>query len=316
MGEGPLRLGLIGAGQWGRIYIKTLNRLEGFELVRLASSNPDSAELVGELCLVTDDWRDVASADDVDGVIIATPPETHAEFTRAAIAAGNPVLVEKPLTLDLAEARDLLDDAEQHGAIVHVDHIHLYHPAYRALKHQGLALGPIHAMRGGAGNWGPFRTDSSLLWDYGPHDIALCLDLMGEMPETVSQRLQETRITDDGPGQSIALQLYFANGVRADIDLSNLISRKKRYFAVHYDHDTLIYDDVTDHPLVREPRPDGAKCEPEKSHDIPVDNILPLDQVLFDFATAIRKGESDLDGLRLGLRVVEVLSLLDQQQSQ
>ncbi|MBC8270009.1 MAG: Gfo/Idh/MocA family oxidoreductase [Rhodospirillaceae bacterium] len=303
----PLRFGLIGAGRWGRIFIETLQRFDAAKLVRLASTNPDSRALVGDDCVLSKDWQDVAGASDIDGVIIATPPAVHAEMAHAAIAAGNPVLVEKPLTLDVKEARALLDFAESKGAIVHVDHVHLYHPAYRALKKEGLGLGPLHAIRSGAGNRGPYRPDASVLWDWGPHDVAMCLDLMGGKPTSVSARLCERRKVEGGEGESIALQLTFAGGLKADIELSNILEKKKRFLVAHYDHESLIYDDCAQDILVREPRPDDAKCLPEAATVIDVPGTQALDQVLTDFTEAIMKAETDLTGLRLGLNVVEVL---------
>lgn len=307
----PLNIGLIGAGRWGQIYIRTLRRLEGFRLARLASGNPDAAALAGPSCIVSRDWRAVAAADDLDAVIIATPPALHAEMARAAIDAGNPVLVEKPLTLDLHQATDLLAFAEGHDAIVLVDHIHLYHPAYRALKDQALALGPLHAIRGGNGDRGPFRGDTPLLWDRGSHDIAMALDLTGELPVSASCRLREERETAEGPGQALTLKLTFPGGVTAEFQISNLLDKKTRFLAAQYDRDTLIYDDTAPHPLVREPREETARCEPHAAEVIAVRDILPLDQVLADFAAAIGKGTPDLDGLRLGVDVVRVLSEID-----
>ena len=75
----PLRLGLIGAGHWGKVYIKTLERLPGFSLARLASNNPESRNLVHEGCQISKNWQEVTSADDLDGVIIAAPPKMHAD---------------------------------------------------------------------------------------------------------------------------------------------------------------------------------------------------------------------------------------------
>jgi predicted dehydrogenase len=307
MAERPLRFALIGAGRWGRVYIETLKRLEGFELVRLASTNAQSRALVGDGCAISEDWQAVAGAADIDAVIIATPPALHAQMADVAIAAGNPVLIEKPLTQDLDEAAALLDFAEAQKAIVHVDHIHLCHPGFRELKSQGLGMGQIHALRSGAGNWGPFRPDASVLWDWGPHDVAMCLDLMGQMPQHISARLQESRHTDDGAGQSIALQLTFPGGVRADIELSNLLQKKKRFLAVHYDRENLIYDSVGPDALVREPRIDEHRCLPEQATVLDVAHTMALDQVLTDFAAAINKGEIDLSGLKLGYDVVAVL---------
>ena len=62
----PLRLGLIGAGPWGRNYIRTLKGLDGVRLSRLASRNPDSAGLVGPDCTISEDWRDVMETSGIE----------------------------------------------------------------------------------------------------------------------------------------------------------------------------------------------------------------------------------------------------------
>ena len=300
MSGSPLRLGLIGAGRWGKVYIKTIERLDGFSLVRLASSNPESQALVHKVCHISEDWQDITAAE-LDGVIIAAPPAIHAEMTCAAIAASKPVLVEKPLTLDIAEAEALLDYAEQQRAIVHVDHIHLYHPAFRILKNVGKDLGPVRAIHGLAGGWGPFRKDTSVLWDRGSHDVAMCIDLLGQGPESVSARIDETRSTADGFGEAISVSLNFPCGAQANLEFSNLLKKKKRSFTVEYEKETLIYDDESNVTLSRH-------LKTGEVESIDVLGAQPLDQVLIDFGTAIKKNKSDLDGLRLGVQVVKILN--------
>jgi len=302
-----LRLGLIGAGRWGRNYISTIQNIDGARLARLCSSNPESANLCPQDCSVSPDWRSVARANDLDGLIIATPPELHAKMALAAIDAGIPVLIEKPLTLDSAEAEVVLALAKEKKIPVHVDHIHVYAPAFRKLKSCGMALGPIHAIRSGAGNRGPVRSDASVLWDWGPHDVAMCIDLLGVKPEQVSARILERRRMETGYGESIAIHLVFPGNISADIEISNLLESRKRFFAVHYDHDTLIYDDVGVDKLVQEPRPDSATCLPETAETIPVDDTLPLECVVKDFCQSVRHADSDITGLELGLDVVETL---------
>ncbi len=300
----PLRLGLIGAGHWGKVYIKTLERLPGFSLARLASNNPESRNLVHEGCQISKNWQEVTSADDLDGVIIAAPPKMHAQMIRSAIAASNPILVEKPLTLNFDEARALLDVAEQQRAIVHVDHIHLYHPAFRAMKNLGKALGPVQAIHSVAGDWGPFRHDTSVLWDRGSHDIAMCIEFLGQEPSKVSARVDENQFTENGPGENISVTLTFPRGVKANLEISNLFKEKKRSFAVQYEEQTLIYDDIAKVALSRRLKTGAVEA-------IDILTLLPLDQVLMDFATAIRRGKLDLDGLRLGIKVVNTLDLCD-----
>ncbi len=308
MTASPLRLGLIGAGRWGRNYIKTLGAMDGVRLARLASANPASPDLVDAGCIVSADWREVIDADgNLDGVIVATPPATHAEITAAAIGCGLPVLVEKPLTTNLAEAQDLLALARTRDALVKVGHIHLHHPAYRELKALTAARGPVRAIRAIAGNWGPFRQDTPVLWDWGSHDAALCLDLMdkdlmGEAPITAAARRTEARETDGGWGETVEMTLGFENGVEAQARLGNLMETPCRRFEVQFDDGCLVFaDDAVEHKLIeRQPgRPDRP---------IPVDATPPLTRLVEDFAAAIRGGSTDRRDLRLGVQVVETLT--------
>lgn len=298
--EDSLRLGLIGAGRWGRAYIKTLERMDGFSLVRLASRNPESRSLVHKNCQISDSWRDVAEADDLDGVIIAAPPKMHAEITRTAISASNPVIVEKPLTLDLVEAETLLSEAEQHGAIVLVDHIYLYHPAYRALKKFGSDLGPVQAIHGVAGDWGPFRGDVSILWDRGSHDVAMCIDIFGLEPEGMYAKLIKSQLTEYGIGEAMFARLTFPGSIFADLEFNNLLKKKKKEFIVQYEDETLIFDDVGNVALSR-------KLKTGKIVSLDVIDIFPMDQLLMDFAAAIKKNKPDIHGVRLGVKVVRTL---------
>ena len=295
MSSAPLALGLIGAGRWGRVFIRTLGNLDGVRLARVASSNPDTAALVD--CPVTPDWRDVAEDSSLDGVIIATPPALHADMTRAAVARGLPVLVEKPLTLDEDEARALDSFVRDEGGLVMVDHVHLFHPAWRALKERAAGLGPIRFIRTASGGPGPSRDDATVLWDWGSHDVAMCLDLMGTMPEGASARCVEKR----PEGEAVSLRLDFPGGVRADVEISNIMERKTRLFSVVTDRGTLIYDGQGPSPLMH--RQDGQD-------DVVMDvaAVPALDCAIMAFADAVRGGSRDGASLRLGADTVAVLA--------
>ena len=313
--KNPVNLGLIGAGRWGRVYIDTLRRLDSIRLARLASRNPESRALVEDDCTVGKSWKSLIKAGDLDGVIVATPPALHAEMARAAIRAGLPVLVEKPLTADLKQARALLALADKHDALVMVDHVHLYHPAYRELKRKSLILGDIHGIRSAGGNRGPFRDDTDVLWDWGPHDVAMCLDLARcPVAEVTAERVRR-RKTKQGRGEILALTLTFEDGLRALIEIGNIMQHKTRFLAVQFMRHQLIYDGVAEAKLVEERLTDSPRCivesEPPQYHVM--DHELPLDRCLLDFADGIRARSRDRSGLKLGVDVVEVLDRCAQQ---
>lgn len=308
MGGDIIRLGLIGAGQWGRIYIKTISGLNDVELRWLASSNPQSRKLVGPECRVTDDWHQLVRAPDLEGVIIATPPSLHAEMAESAVKHGFGVLVEKPLTLCEHEAFSLYELAKREHVFVLVDHTHLFNPAYRKLKDFAAAYGPIRGICSVGGNWGPFREDTPVLWDWGAHDVAMCLDLLGSAPVMVKAKRLEKKNTAEGLGEILSLQLAFDGSVRADITTGNVMAKKKRLLEVHLQDRVLVYDDLAENKLVIHTL-SGEK--PSLTEAIGVDSTLPLTCAVKEFAVALRRGTGTLESLELGVEVVRTLSRLE-----
>jgi predicted dehydrogenase len=293
-----IRLGLIGAGRWGRNYIRTIAALDGVRLTRLASRNPASRELVGPECKISADWRHVVESGDLEGIIIATPPSLHAEMTIAAVAAGIPVLVEKPLTLGLAEAVTLREQVRTRKGRVMVDHTHLFHPAFEELKRQVAALGMIREIEAEAGNQGPYREDVPVLWDWGPHDVAMCLDLLGEPPREARGMREELGNRGTAVTETIQLELEFSSGARARIRISNMMEKTRR-FSVRCEAGVLVYDDIARNKLMlhRDGRdgPINVSAEP------------PLSRVVEAFVAGISAGNDTTGSLDLAVNVVAVL---------
>lgn len=293
-----IRLGLIGAGRWGRNYIRTIAALDGVRLTRLASGNPASAGLVGPGCMISADWRQVIGAGGLEGVIIATPPSLHAEMTIAAVAAGIPVLVEKPLTLGLAEAARLREQVRTRNGLVMVDHTHLYHPAFEELKRHVAALGMIREIEAEAGNQGPYREDVPVLWDWGPHDVAMCLNLLRESPREIRATLEERTTQGSAVAETLRLELVFSSGARARIRVSNMMEKTRR-FSVRCAAGVLVYDDIARNKLVLQR--DGGEGP------INVSPEPPLSRVVKAFVAGIDAGNDATASLDLAVDVVAVL---------
>lgn len=308
-----IRLGLIGAGPWGRHYIDTIRALDGVALTRLASRNPESAALAGPDCEITADWREMLAAGGLDGVIIATPPALHAEMTLAAIDRGVAVLVEKPMTLNLADAETVLERAQSRGAIVRVDHIHLYSTAWEALKLEAAGLGPLRAIIAKAGSKEPDHSQTPVLWNWGSHDVAMCIDLLGRVPEKATARRLEARETEEGKGETLALSLDFG-GVTASITIGDILAEKKRLFTATFEEGELVYDDMKDVKLRRRDAPWQADpVSDDGGHPVPLAAGRPLDRVVLAFAAAISRGAPDSEDVGLGTDVARVLSRMEGQ---
>ena len=281
-----LRLGLIGAGRWGRNYVRTIAGRTEVALTRIASRNPETAGLAPRGCAVTAEWRDVVHAPDVDGVIVAAPPAAHAEIALEAIRAGRPVLVEKPLALSEAAAREIVAAAAARSVLVMVEHTYLFHAAYRELRRIARQDGPVRAIRSAAGG-DRQRTDVPVLWDWAPHDVAMCLDLLGEEPGEVRAAREHERLL---------LGMRFPGGASAEIRIGTVGARQRR-FEVALDRATLVFDDLAPQKLVRS----GAGA-------VPVPGELPLTTAVLEFAAAIAAGSASLESARLGAAVVRVIA--------
>ena len=304
---GDLRLAVLGAGRWGRNCIRTVRSLPGVRLAALYSTNPESAGLVDPEVPIDDDWRHLIDAFDGDGVIIATPPQCHAEMVERAAVRGLAVMVEKPLTLDLNEALRLERAVAETKATVLVDHVHLFNPAYRKLKEIAVGLGPCRRIESEGGDSAGRQTSAPPLWDFGAHDVSLALDFLGPEAEVVSA----TRTEAHG-GEVFELRLGFPSGAVADIVIGNGLAGKRRVFAAHFDEEVLVFDDLAKHRLMRHrrviPRGDAPIVLGSGGDAVAADAAPPLSVAIQMFAEGIRGAGRDGFGLDLGVAVVRILS--------
>jgi len=132
-----LRIGIIGAGFARRVQLPGLRLVPGVKPVAIASRQRTNAEAVArefEIPIVLDDGVALARSPDVDLVIISSTPPSHAEYAIAALEAGKHVLCEKPMALDVTEARRMVDAAERRRQVAWMDHELRYEPNRRKAR--------------------------------------------------------------------------------------------------------------------------------------------------------------------------------------
>jgi predicted dehydrogenase len=299
-----VRLALVGAGRWGRNYIRTIASLDGVELVAVASRNAETAGLAPPGCRIVEDWRDLTDAADVEGVIVASPPGTHAEILIAALDREKAVLVEKPVVMSRRDAERIRTALDARPAIILVDHTHLFHPAFRALRREAGSLGPVRAIKSSAGNHGPYRRDASVLWDWAPHDLAMCLALVSGSARVEGARRAEVRLVDGVAAERLVLDLTFGS-TPANVTVSTLDARH-RSFAAQFDSCTLVFRDFVDDKLMR--FAPGADIATGAGTAIAVGSELPLSRAVVEFAERIRAKNTDRGSIDLGLTVVDLIA--------
>ena len=122
MATDTLRIGIIGAGANTRArHIPGLRAVEGVEIVTVCNRRRESAQAVAQefgIPRICDHWEQVLADPDVDAVVIGTWPYLHCPITLAALAAGKHVLTEARLSLNVAEARQMLQAARNQPRLV------------------------------------------------------------------------------------------------------------------------------------------------------------------------------------------------------
>lgn len=126
-----MKFAVIGASFARAAYLPALRHVDGAEVVAVASGRLESARSAADAFGIVDayaDWREMLARHKPDAVLIATPTDTHAEMTLAALEAGAHVLCEKPTAMNAGEARAMLDRAEALGRVHMIDHELRFNP--------------------------------------------------------------------------------------------------------------------------------------------------------------------------------------------
>ncbi len=243
-GETP-GVALIGFGYWGRNLARNLHQLGALRVVcdnrpralREARAAYPGVAAAGRVAAVLADQR-------VSAVAIAAPAVEHHRLTREALLAGKDVFVEKPLSLELAQARELVELARARRRVLMVGHLLEYHPAILKLKQLVDAgeLGELHHIYSNRLNLGKVRREENILWSFAPHDISVILRLLGRMPTsaaTTGQHYLQHQIAD-----VTMTWLTFPGRTRAHIFVSWLHPYKEQRLVVVGSRRMAVFDDV------------------------------------------------------------------------
>jgi predicted dehydrogenase len=227
-----LRVAVLGSGFIARYHARAVAELPGAELAAAANWRPESLARLAAECGIprtTTDWRELVGDPEVDAAVVATPNSLHAEQAIAFLDAGQHVMVEKPMAMDVAEADAMVAAAERSSARLMVAHCWRFHPAVLALRDRIAAgeLGEIVKTRGYGvhARWGPagWFVDPDLagggaLADMGVHAIDTARFLLGG-PEPVrvcaaiGTRYREIAVDDDA-----ILLISWSNGTNSVVE--------------------------------------------------------------------------------------------------
>jgi predicted dehydrogenase len=310
-------LALIGCGYWGPNYARTIAQVPGARLAWCCDVSEAALERIREEypgVKTSHDYRKVLRAPDCDAVIVAVPTQHHVAIASAALAAGKPVLVEKPVAPDARAADELADLAERSGLVAMVGHIYVFNPDFRAVldRVRGGELGTLRSLRCERVGFSPIRDDVDALWDLAPHDVAMLLKLTGSLPDLVFAAGND--YVRKGRADVVFATFRFPGGAVAQLNVSWDFPEKVRKLTVVGDRGIAIFDDGAAEEKVREfvrgatvPEPGSRECEvifpPPAAGN-------PLALQIIEFLAAIERGHAVESDLREGAAVIRVLEAL------
>ena len=242
-----INIGIIGYGYWGPNLVRNFEEANNSRVTAVSDLNSSRLHLAGQQFSQLElypDYSEIINDPEIGAVAIATPVHTHFEIALAALNAGKHVLVEKPMTQTVDQARILIDEASRRNLTLMVDHTFIYTGAVKKIKSlvESGDLGKIYYYDSTRINLGLFQHDVNVIWDLAVHDISILDHILGERAVSVSAT--GANHVPGAPENISYLTLYFESGTIAHINVNWLSPVKIRQTLIGGSKKMIVYDDI------------------------------------------------------------------------
>jgi predicted dehydrogenase len=296
-----LRLAVVGVGHLGRHHARLLSSLPDVQLVAVVDTDRARAEEVAAAAGASPFFDPAELLGKVDAVTVAVPTERHRDVAVPFLAAGIPVLVEKPMARSLAEADEMIAAADQAGVALAVGHTERFNPAVEAAR--PLLTNPrfIEVHRLGAF---PDRSlDIDVVFDLMIHDLDVLLSIVQSDVESI-EAVGVPVLT--GRVDIANVRLRFANGCIANLTASRISRDRVRKIRFFQPAAYLSIDYAAQKVEVWRVVKGQGPMPAIDGGELPVSSEEPLKRELADFVDAVRAGRAPaVDGPQ-GRRVLEL----------
>ena len=323
-----ITVGVIGYGYWGPNLVRNFAELPDARVAWVTDLRRDRLAPVTArypATKVSTDHTVVIGDPSVDAVVIATPVRTHFELGLAALRAGKHVLMEKPLASTSDEACRLLEEAEQRGRVLMVDHTFVFTPAVQKIRELTLGdtLGDIHYYDSVRINLGLFQHDVNVLWDLAVHDLSIMDFVLSQQPIAVSA--SGLAHVPNNPENIAYLTIFFETTLIGHVHVNWLAPVKIRRTLLGGSRRMLVFDDletsekikIYDRGISVDQRPDemnsmriGYRTGDMWAPQLAIREALHA--VAEHFIDSIRDRTSPLTDGHAGLRIVRLLEAATQ----
>lgn len=289
----PIKIALVGGGHMGRIHLEKLSSFSDIEIAGVADVDTERINVIAQQFKVPvfNDYRELL--ENTDGVVIATPTETHYQIAKDFLEAGTHVFIEKPITSSQKEAMELIELSKTKQLILQIGFLERFNPAF--LKSLSLIKKPLLLESRRASDFTGRSIDIDVVLDLMIHDIDLILSIVQEDVRDI--RAQGVSFIMDKLDVASA-RIEFVNGCVVNL-FANRISAKKERTLTIFEKNQNIFIDLLNRKVIFSVKKNGEGIHTEEY------SVDPIDAVKYEitaFIQSIIKGTSPIvkgeDGLR------------------
>ena len=238
-----IKAGVIGVGKMGEYHVGVLSEMSEVTLVGVTDIDEDRARNIAEKfgCSSFSNYQDIY--DKVDIVVIAVPTSLHYAIGKDFLNSGIHVLLEKPCTDDLEQARELFDIASKKGLTLHIGHIERFNGAVQELHK--IVVDPVYVECKRMSSFTERIKDDGVVLDVMIHDIDIILNLIKSKVTEI--HVLGTSIFSE-KDDLVTVQMEFENKCIASIVASRVSQNKERTLSVTQ-KDSYVLLDYTDQEI-------------------------------------------------------------------
>lgn len=225
-----IRVGVIGAGYMGKNHIRVYSEIKGVELVAFSDIDENLVTQLSERYRIKGyaNYIELLEKEDIDAVSVAVPTPLHRKVIMDVFSYNKHVLVEKPMTVNIEEAKSLIKSATQKKLILMIGHVERFNPAILKMKellknHYFGEIVSLSAKR--VGPYIPRARDTGVIIDLAIHDIDVMRFLTEKSVKEVYAKIGR-KITKHEDYASILLE--FEGGILGSIEVNRLTPTKIR----------------------------------------------------------------------------------------
>ena len=307
-------IAVVGCGHWGKNLVRNFAELGALAAVS-DLDNQLAQSFAKQYKVVNLSLKEVMSDSTIEGVVLAVPAPLHASIAIEAMNSGKHVYVEKPLAMNVDEAKAMINSAKEKGLQLMVGHLLQYHPVFAAIQSrvQSGEFGSLDYIYSNRLSFGKVRSEEDVIWSFAPHDISMILSLTGQEPELV--RTESSEILQPNLADTAIIHMNFNSGLKAHISVSWIHPYKEQKLVIVCRDAMIVFDDTKPwsekfalyrHAMqVSNGLPNLQKAEVEY---LEVMQSEPLRNECKHFLNVVNNNVIPLTNSEEGLRVLKVLT--------